>query len=154
MPLENFYLDYQKKDLQLGEFVKSVRVPLPQPGRLFRTYKLAKRFDQDISAVCAAFSISVEAGRIRDVRVVFGGMAATPRRALETEAALRGKAWDEATLHAAMACLPRDYQPLTDMRASQAYRTTAAQNLLKRFWFETRVEAPLPRDAVNPFVCQ
>ncbi len=154
MPLENFYLDYQQQDLRPDEFVEAVRVPLPLSGRQLRTYKLAKRFDQDISAVCAAFSITLDGNLIRDVRVVYGGMAATPKRAAYTEATLRGQPWDENTLDLAMACLPRDYSPLTDMRASQAYRITTAQNLLKRFWFETRLEAPLPREAVNPFACQ
>ncbi|SFU30078.1 xanthine dehydrogenase small subunit [Pseudoduganella namucuonensis] len=151
LAMEAFYLDYQKKDMQPGEFVEAVRVPLPRAGVQFRTYKLAKRFDQDISAVCAAFAFTLDGGTVKEARIAFGGMAATPRRAPLAEAALNGKAWDEANLAAAMAALARDYQPLSDMRASSEYRMKTAQNLLRRYWFETRVDAPLAASAVNAF---
>lgn len=151
LALEDFYLGYQQKDLRPGEFVRSVLVPLPQPGQRFRTYKLSKRFDQDISAVCAAFAITLEDGRVVNPRIVFGGMAGTPKRAATAEEALSGRAWTEATLREAMAALEQDYAPLSDMRASSGYRLAAAQNLLRRFWLETRTENPLPREAVNAF---
>lgn len=151
MPLEDFYLDYQKKDLRPDEIVEAVRIPLPQPGRSFRTYKLAKRFDQDISAVCAAFSIALDGNIVRDARVAFGGMAATSKRAPKTEATINGREWNEATLKEAIQMLALDYNPLTDMRATGAYRMKAAQNLLRRFWLETRADVPLATVAVNAF---
>ena len=151
LALEDLYLAYQKKDMQPGEFVQSVRVPLPQDGVRFRTYKLAKRFDQDISAVCAAFAFSFDGENVKEARIAFGGMAATPKRATATEALLNGKPWSEANLAAAMAAMAQDYAPLSDMRASSEYRMKAAQNLLRRFWFETRQDAPLANDAVNAF---
>jgi xanthine dehydrogenase small subunit len=151
LPLEDFYLGYQKKDLRSDELVEAVRVPLPRPGLRFRTYKLSKRFDQDISAVCAAFAISLHDGLIADARIAFGGMAATPKRAGQAEAALKGLAWNEAALQMAMQMLAQDYSPLSDMRASGSYRMKAAQNLLRRFWLETRTDAALPPDAVNVF---
>ncbi len=153
LPLEDFYLDYQKKDLRPGEFVEALRVPLPQPDRHFRTYKLAKRFDQDISAVCAAFSLRLDGNIVRDARIAFGGMAATSKRAPQAEAALNGRVWDEAALNQAMQMLAQDYRPLTDMRATGSYRMKTAQNLLRRFWLETRPDAPLPANAVNAFAC-
>jgi xanthine dehydrogenase small subunit len=149
LALEDFYLGYQQKDLRPGEFVRAVRVPLPQPGMAFRTYKLAKRFDQDISAVCAAFTFDGDV--IASARIAFGGMAATPKRATNAEALLTGRVWNDATVTAAMAALADDYAPLSDMRASSSYRMQAAQNLLRRFWYETRREAPLAADAVNAF---
>jgi xanthine dehydrogenase small subunit len=151
LPLEDFYLGYQKKDMRADELVEALRIPLPHPDLRFRTYKLSKRFDQDISAVCAAFAITLVGARIAQSRIAFGGMAATPRRAPHAEAALQSQRWDEAALQAAMAALASDYAPLTDMRASSAYRMKAAQNLLRRFWLETRPEAPLPAAAVNAF---
>ncbi len=151
MPLENFYLDYQKKDLRPDEFVESVRVPLPHPGLRFRTYKLSKRFDQDISSVCAAFALTLDGDVVQAARIAFGGMAATSRRAPKAEAALTGRTWDEAALADAVQALADDYAPLTDMRASGTYRSKAAQNLLRRFWLETRPDAPLPSCAVNAF---
>ncbi len=152
LALEDLYLAYQKKDMAADEFVQSVRVPLPRAQVRFRTYKLAKRFDQDISAVCAAFAVQLrDDGSVAQARIAFGGMAATPKRAPLAEAALDGKPWDEAALSAAMNALAQDYAPLSDMRASSAYRMRAAQNLLRRFWLETRLDAPLPAQAVNPF---
>ena len=148
LALEDFYLGYQKKDLQADEIVSAVQIPLPalRPHGIFRTYKLAKRFDQDISAVCAAFSASLQEGVLSQVRIAFGGMAATPKRATLTEAALENNPWNEASLEAACLALAQDFSPLSDMRASSAYRLQSAQNLLRRFWFETRPHAPV---AVN-----
>jgi xanthine dehydrogenase small subunit len=151
LALEDFYLGYQQKDLQPGEFVQALRIPLPRANIAFRTYKLAKRFDQDISAVCAAFAVELEAGIVKSARIAFGGMAATPKRAALAEAALNGRPWDEAAMKDAMAALAQDYAPLSDMRASNGYRMQGAQNLLRRFWLETRLENPLPADAVNVF---
>ncbi len=151
LALEDLYLGYQQKDLRDGEFVEAVRVPLPRAGVQFRTYKLAKRFDQDISAVCAAFALRFDGANVTEARIAFGGMAATPKRAAATEALLIGKAWNEATVAAAMAALAQDYAPLSDMRASSSYRMQAAQNLLRRYWFETRPDAPLANADVNAF---
>jgi xanthine dehydrogenase small subunit len=151
MPLEDFYLAYQKNALEAGEFVQGIRVPLPGAAQRFRTYKLAKRFDQDISAVCAAFAVELDGETVRSARVAFGGMAATPKRGSAIEAALMGQPWTDATVRAAMAALPTDYQPLSDMRATSAYRLAGAQNLLYRFFLETRLDAPLAAHEVNAF---
>jgi len=154
LPLEDFYLGYQKKDLRPDEFVAALRVPLPRADVQFRTYKLAKRFDQDISAVCAAFAFQLDGERIVDARIAFGGMAATPQRAAQTETFLRNQAWTEENLVIAMGLLADDYAPLSDMRASNSYRMTTAQNLLRRFWLETRRSAPLLRTALNAYACR
>ncbi|WP_432382005.1 xanthine dehydrogenase small subunit [Duganella sp. P38] len=154
LPLEAFYLDYQKKDLQADEFVAAIRIPPPRENVRFRTYKLAKRFDQDISAVCAAFAFTLDGDTVVDARIAFGGMAATPRRAARAEASLTGLRWNEANLRVAMDQLQQDFAPLSDMRASSTYRMQTAQNLLRRFWLETRTEAPLAASAVNAFACR
>ncbi|GIZ53640.1 xanthine dehydrogenase small subunit [Noviherbaspirillum aridicola] len=152
LALEDFYLDYQKKDLRADEIVEAVRVPLRRDdGLRLRTYKLAKRFDQDISAVCAAFALTLDGRVVREARIAFGGMAATSRRAPGAEAALRGREWNEAALEDAVAALAADYTPLADMRASAGYRMKAAQNLLRRFWLETRPDNPLPAQSVSAF---
>ncbi|WP_426338360.1 xanthine dehydrogenase small subunit [Pseudoduganella sp. S-14] len=149
--LQDFYLDYMKKDWQAGEFVEAVRIPQPRIGQQFRTYKLAKRYDQDISAVCAAFSLDFDDGIVCNARIAYGGMAATSRRAPQAEAAINGQPWHEATLRAGMDALARDYTPLTDMRASANYRMRTAQNLLRRFWMETRPEDAIPSTYVNAY---
>jgi xanthine dehydrogenase small subunit len=132
-------------------------VPLPQAQASalhFRTYKLSKRFDQDISAVCAAFALTLDGDCVANIRIAYGGMAATPKRAAAAEAAMHGQPWNEATLAAAMAALDQDYAPLTDMRASASYRMRTAKNLLHRFWLETRPDAPLASAEVNAFAAQ
>ncbi len=134
MALEDFFLDYGKQDRRPGEFVESVTIPR-QPDRL-RCYKLSKRFDQDISAVCGCFNITVENGRVSAARIAFGGMAGTPKRAAAVEAALTGQPWDEATVTKAMQAFAQDYSPLSDMRASARYRLETAANMLRRYYLE------------------
>ncbi|SFU22120.1 xanthine dehydrogenase small subunit [Paraburkholderia aspalathi] len=152
LKLDAFYLGYQKTALAAGEFVAALRVPRPARDLRFRTYKVSKRYDQDISAVCAAFALHIgENCAIRDARIAFGGMAATPKRAAQTEAALIGATWNESTARQAMNALVADYQPLTDMRASSAYRLKVARNVLWRFHLETRDDAPLALFDVNAF---
>ena len=151
LPMEDLYIAYMQKAMQPDEVVEAIEVPLPSPAVQFRTYKVSKRYDSDISAVCAAFAIKVERGTIVEARVAFGGMAATPKRASHTEAALAGKPWTETTLRAARAALATDYTPLTDMRATAAYRKQVAQNLLERFYLETRPDNPLLAASVSVF---
>ncbi len=136
LPLEDFYLGYQKKALQTGEFVEAVRIPLSPAGRRFASYKISKRFDQDISALCGAYAVDLEDGRIARARIAYGGMAAVPKRAAHAEAALTGQPWSHAAMEAALPALALDYAPMTDMRASAEYRMTVAQNLLLRFFAE------------------
>jgi xanthine dehydrogenase small subunit len=155
MPLEDFYLDYQKNAMEQGEFVQAIRVPLPAPGQRFRTYKLSKRFDQDISAVCAAFSITLDDdATIVQAKVAYGGVAATPKRAAHAEAMLLGQPWTRATARAAMAAMAQDYQPLSDMRATSAYRLMTAQNLVLRYYLETRPQEPLPASQTSVFAAE
>ena len=158
LPLEDFYLGYQRTARRPGEFVQALRLPLPaadapsnsQPGeqsgserRLLRCYKIAKRFDQDISAVCAAFVLSLDGGVISTARIAFGGMAEIPKRAARCEAALLGRECSEAGARAAIDALAEDFQPISDMRASADYRLRVAGNLLRRCLLEAR--QPLPR---------
>jgi xanthine dehydrogenase small subunit len=136
VPLEKFYLGYQRTALEPGEFVMSVKVPLPRAHRWVEGYKVSKRFDQDIAAIAVAFAVEVADGAVVAARIAFGGMAAVAARALATERALIGAPWDEASIDAAVAKLAEDFKPLTDMRASSAYRLQTAGNLLRRFYFE------------------
>lgn len=137
MALENFFIEYRKQNIKAGEFVEKVIVPPLPKNSFFRTYKVSKRFDQDISAVCGAFVLHMKGGKISEARIVFGGMAGTPKRAAKAEAALNGKPWNEATLEIAIQALAKDFIPLSDMRASSEYRLLVAQNLLRRFFVET-----------------
>jgi xanthine dehydrogenase small subunit len=140
--LEDLYLGYMKNAMQPGEFVAEILIPAAQNGS-FRTYKISKRFDQDISAVCFAGSIVVRGESIVEVKLAYGGMAATPARATQAEAVLRGKSWDEVNVNLAMNALAEDFAPLTDMRATKEYRAATARNLLQKFWLETRTDRAL-----------
>ncbi|WP_137152870.1 xanthine dehydrogenase small subunit [Devosia sp. FKR38] len=136
--LEDYFLAYGKQDRQPGEFVESVTIPLLPAGERFAVYKISKRREEDISALCGAFRVFInDAGVVGMARIAFGGMAATPKRAKAVEAALVGQPWTLESVEAAMAAFAADYQPISDMRASADYRLLSAQNLLKRFFLET-----------------
>ena len=137
LPLEDYFIGYGKQDRRPGEFVEMIRLPLPQPGWEFHCYKISKRFDQDITATLGAFNIKLTGGIVEDIRIAFGGMAPTPKRALACEAALKGKPWTRAAVAEGQLALRRDYTPITDMRASKAYRSLAAEKLLLKFFIET-----------------
>ena len=151
LPLQDFYLGYLKTALQPGEFVQTLRVPLPETtaDAVLRVYKLSKRFDCDISGLAAGLWLRLGGGVVADVRFAFGGLAGTVKRAAGAEAAVRGQPWTEVTVQAAMAALDDDFEPLSDLRASASYRRRAARNLLLRFWLETRADAPLAADKVS-----
>jgi xanthine dehydrogenase small subunit len=137
MPLEDFFIAYGKQDRQPSEFVERIILPKPAEGLRFRAYKIAKRFDQDISAVLGAFALTLADGTVTSARIAYGGMAGTPKRATHAEQALTGQPWNETTLEAAVAALAEDFTPLTDWRASAGYRAKVAGNLLRRLFIET-----------------
>ena len=134
LAMEDFFLDYGRQDRQQGEFVEAVSLPRAAPA--LRVYKISKRFDQDISALCGAFNVSVEDGKVQAARIAFGGMAGIPKRASAVEAALIGRDWTEATITAALPAFAIDFTPLSDMRASAAYRLEVAGSLLRRYFAE------------------
>ena len=138
IPIESFFIEYRKQDRRPGEFVEAVLVPKLAQGVLFHASKVSKRFDEDISAVCGAFRLTLGSdGRISEARLAYGGMAGIPKRAAAAEAALVGRRWNDETAAAAIAALPQDFTPLDDMRASAHYRLKIAGNLLRRFLIET-----------------
>ena len=151
MPLEDFYVDYMKNRLEPGEFVHSLEVPRAKATQRVQAYKISKRFDCDISAVCAALVVELQGDTVSDARLAFGGMAGIVKRAAKAEEALVGQPWTETTLKAAQAAMSTDFAPLTDMRASAAYRIQVAQNLLRRFWLQTRPQGPLAESVVSVF---
>ncbi|HTH03853.1 MAG TPA: FAD binding domain-containing protein, partial [Vicinamibacterales bacterium] len=133
LALEDFFVAYGKQDRTEGEFVRSVEVPRLRAKELFRCYKISKRFDQDISAAMGAFKFTLDGSRVAAARIAFGGMAATPKRARLAEAALAGADLaNEASWQPALSALTRDFTPITDQRASAAYRGDVAQALLRK----------------------
>lgn len=150
LPLEDFFLDYRITAREEGEFIERIIVPRAHSSQAFRAYKVSKRLDDDISAVCAAFNLDIADGRVRSARIAFGGMAAIPKRAAACEAALQGAAWTQASIERACEALATDFTPLSDFRASKEYRQLTAQNLLRKFFLE--LTAPEVETRVTAYV--
>jgi xanthine dehydrogenase small subunit len=148
IPLDDFYLDYMKNCLEPGEFVEAAEIPAGQATHV-RAWKISKRYDCDISALCAGLALTLDGDRVVDVRLAFGGMAATVRRAAGAEAALRGQHWTEAAVRDAQAALDADFTPLSDLRASADYRRRTARGLIQRLWLETQPGRPLRDDQIR-----
>ena len=142
LPLEDFYTGYRKNLLAADELLVRILVPKPRSGELLRAYKVSKRTDDDISAVCLAIQLELQAGQVVGASIGVGGVAATPVRARQTEAVLTGQPWNETTLTRAADALSAEFQPLSDMRASGSYRRALLANLLQRYWLESQGPSP------------
>ena len=138
MPLENLYTGYRKNVMAPDEVLAWIRVPPPQPSEVSRIYKVSKRFEDDISAVCLSVCLNIANNAVVSASIGAGGVAATPVRAVKTEAALKGQPWTINTVKQAMEVLRQEFQPISDMRASSHYRTRVLGNLLQRFWLEAQ----------------
>jgi xanthine dehydrogenase small subunit len=140
LSLADFYIGYQQTALRKGEFLERILLPLPVPAARVASYKVSKRFDQDISAVCGAYWLLLDGDSVKDIRIAYGGMAAVPKRAAHCEAALRGERWNEKNLALAAKALAKDFEPISDMRASAHYRRQVCANLLQRFYHSGEIE--------------
>jgi xanthine dehydrogenase small subunit len=157
MPLEDFYTGYRQNLLAADEVLAFIKVPLPAsavstsktsaPTTLLRAYKISKRYDDDISAVCLVLNLTLHAGVVSDMSIGAGGVAATPVRVVQTEAALRGQPWTLASVESAMQTLRAEFEPISDMRASSTYRRQVLGNLLQRFWLESQGEQHINLEA-------
>jgi len=134
--LKEFFLDYKKTQLQAGEYIRRIMIPKPASNTQLKLYKVSKRFEDDISAIMAAFYFVMDGQQITEVRLAFGGMAAIPKFAEHAQAILQGSELNQASIEAAMTAMQKDFSPLTDVRASGAYRLKAAQNLLHKAYLE------------------
>jgi xanthine dehydrogenase small subunit len=149
VPMDAFFLSYRRTALQRGEILVAIEIPdLPDDARA-AAYKVSKRRELDISAVCAAMAVRVAGDRVAHVRVAYGGLAPTPARAVAVESALLAGPWNEAAVVAAADLLERDFRPIDDHRGSAWYRATVARNLLRGFFLETSHE-PVPRLPERP----
>jgi xanthine dehydrogenase small subunit len=137
IPLEDFFIAYRQQDRQPGEFLRRIEIDKLSSGEAFRCFKVAKRFDEDISAVMGAFKFSLDGRRIAASRIAYGGMAGVPKRGTATERAIAGLSLDEPSRwHAVEAALAEDFQPMSDHRASAEYRSAVARNLLRKALME------------------
>ncbi|HSH90564.1 MAG TPA: xanthine dehydrogenase small subunit [Ramlibacter sp.] len=151
MPLEDFYVGYRKTRLEQDEVVAWITVPRPKQEFL-RAYKISKRYDDDISAVCLVVNLTLDNGVVAKISIGAGGVAATPVRARQTEALLLGQPWTLDAAKNAADALRAEFQPITDMRASAGYRSTVLGNLMHRFWLESQGMEHINLEAVIPLV--
>ena len=137
--LNNFFIKYRKTKLKKGEFIKSIIIPIYK-NHNFKAYKISKRFDDDISSVCASFNFKIKDQRIQDVAIAYGGMAEIPKRARNCENFLKNSKFSEEIFKKAKDLLKTDFKPISDMRASKQYRLEVAENLLIKFFIETKAK--------------
>ena len=135
IPINDFFIDYRKTRLKKGQFIDSIRIPL-FPKNIFKAYKISKRFDDDISSVCASFNLEVKNNKIKSIRVAYGGMASIPKRAKSCEKILLNSSMTETVITKAKEALEKDFRPVSDMRASGKYRMMVAKNLLHKCFLE------------------
>jgi xanthine dehydrogenase small subunit len=138
MPLEALYVGYRKNVMAPDEVLAWIKVPKAVHAERSAVYKISKRFEDDISAVCLGLNLHIANGTVQQASIGVGGVAATPVRARQTEAALTGKAWSATTVRVAMDVLRSEFSPISDMRASSAYRREVLGNLLQRYWLESQ----------------
>ena len=135
--LDSFFINYRKTKLKKGQFIHSIRIPLFEKN-IFKAYKVSKRFDDDISSVCAAFNLEIIKNKIEVIRIAYGGMAAIPKRARFCEKVLLNSFINDETIHKAKEALEKDFKPINDMRASGLYRMEVAKNLLEKCCVEIK----------------
>tara|TARA_B100000029_G_scaffold73841_1_gene65569 strand:- start:1173 stop:2612 length:1440 start_codon:yes stop_codon:yes gene_type:complete len=135
--LDDFFISYRKTKMKKGQFIHSIRIPLLKYNT-FKAYKISKRFDDDISSVCAAFNFEIIKNKVRSARIAYGGMAAIPKRAIYCEKILLNSQVTEETINKAKKALEKDFNPISDMRASKLYRMEVSKNLLEKFFVEIK----------------
>ena len=149
LPLEDLYTGYRQNVMAADELLVRIVVPRPSAQEQLRAYKISKRFDDDISAVCLVLNLDIADGTVQRARIGAGGVAATPARARQTEAALVGQPWTEATAQRAAAVLQAEFSPISDMRASGAYRRAVLGSLLQRYWLESQGQPAVSLDTLT-----
>ncbi|MBN9627131.1 xanthine dehydrogenase small subunit [Acidovorax sp.] len=149
LPLEDLYTGYRQNVMAPDELLVRIMVPRPSAQEQLRAYKISKRFDDDISAVCLVLNLDIADGTVQRASIGAGGVAATPARARQTEAALTGQPWTEATAQRAAAVLQAEFSPISDMRASGAYRREVLGGLLQRYWLETQGQPSVSLDTLT-----
>ncbi len=135
LPINNFFINYRKTKLKEGQFIHSVRIPILNKN-IFKAYKISKRFDDDISSVCAAFNLIIENKKIKKIKIAYGGMAAIPKRAIFCERVLLNSLITKEVIDKAKNALEKDFLPISDMRASGRYRKEIAKSLLEKCFLE------------------
>ena len=137
LPLNSFFIGYRKTKLKKGQFIHSIRIPVLKKN-IFKAYKISKRIDDDISSVCASFNIEINNNKIKKIKIAYGGMSSIPKRAFNCEKILLNSFLSDNTINKAKKLLEKDFNPITDARASKKYRMEVAKNLLEKCFLEVK----------------
>ena len=137
IPIQNFFQSYRKTKLKKCEFIYSIKIPIYKKN-IFKAYKISKRFDDDISSVCASFNLQIINKKIKNIKIAFGGMAEVPKRAINCEKNLNNKNLSLTSFERAKNYLEKDFKPIDDMRATKEYRMEIAKNLLIKCFLEIK----------------
>jgi xanthine dehydrogenase small subunit len=135
--LREFITGYRQTECKGDELITEIHVPIPEEDRIIKSYKISKRKDLDISTVSACYSLKLDSGKVKEIVIYYGGMAAWTKRAVNTEKAILGKEWSRQNVENAMKELVNDYKPISDARSGEKTRNIMAANLLLKFWTET-----------------
>ena len=135
IPLNKFFISYRKTKLKKGDFVYSVKIPINKKN-IFKAYKISKRFDDDISTVCASFNFLIKKNKIIQAKIAYGGMTEIPKRAISIEKRINNSIFNEELFLEAQNLIKKDFSPIDDMRGSRNYRIEVAKNLLMKFFNE------------------
>ncbi len=135
LPLNGFFINYRKTKLKKGQFIHSIKIPILKKN-IFKAYKISKRIDDDISSICASFNVQVNNNKIKKIKIAYGGMSSIPKRALNCEKMLINSFLSEQIIGKAKKILEKDFEPITDVRASKKYRMEVAKNLLEKCFLE------------------
>lgn len=140
--VENFFEGYRKSILKQREIIEKIIIPKPNKNEILKVYKISKRLEDDISALCGAFNLELDLNnKIKNIKIAFSGLSAIPKIATKTQQKLQGLVWDETTVAESGKMLAEDYSPITDLRATKQYRIEVAKNLLKKFFLETTMKS-------------
>lgn len=145
LPMDKFFVAYRTTALPPDAALSRIRIPLPAPNvrEVLKAYKQAKRKDDDIAIVTAAFRVRLnDDDKVEEVSIVYGGMAPTTKDSPKTQEALRGKRWFHSeTLDIALAALLEDFNLPYGVPGGMAdYRKTLTLSLFFRFWHESAAE--------------
>lgn len=149
--IDEFFLNYKQTALNNNEWISQIEIPLLDDNQIVRAYKISKRFEDDISAVCAVFKLTLDEGCVSSLSCGFGGVAAIPSACEDLSAALSGVPWSsKKALEAGKTTLAGAFTPIDDVRASAEYRKKILSNLWHRFWLETNAQsASIPTRVVT-----
>jgi xanthine dehydrogenase small subunit len=139
--LDDYFTGYRTTVRKANEIITSVIIPKLSNRIHVKSYKVSRRKDLDIATVSGGFRLELHHGSVKDIKLVYGGMAERVKRAATAEQFLTGKHWNRETVEEAMPLIDKDFTPISDARSGAEFRRVVARNTLLKFWSETNGRA-------------